>query len=315
MSALFHRLAPGVTVIERGWLNCNQVVLTGGGRNTLIDSGYGRHAEETCRLVDRALAGGRLDWLINTHCHSDHMGGNRLLRERYGCRIAIPVGEVKHVVPWTAQSCWSEQMDQYAEEFAFDDTLSAGDRFEAGGLAWEAHAAPGHDMDALMFFAPAERILATGDALWERGLGFVWPRPADAAPDEPDVPMAAAFAALETIESLAPRIVVPGHGAPFDGVTGALGEARGRLNALAKDPVKNARHVAKVMFVFALLDKREMALSAVPAYLAAVPVYAQLREEYFKEPNELLAKKLIDDLVRTGVLYLSDDLLRPTIRI
>ena len=39
--------------------------------------------------------------LINTHCHSDHMGGNAAIASAYGCRITIPAGEVKHVRPWT----------------------------------------------------------------------------------------------------------------------------------------------------------------------------------------------------------------------
>jgi glyoxylase-like metal-dependent hydrolase (beta-lactamase superfamily II) len=30
-------------------------------------------------------------------------------------------------------------------------------------------------MDALMFFEPENRILVSGDALWENGMGFVWP--------------------------------------------------------------------------------------------------------------------------------------------
>ena len=42
-------------------------------------------------------------------------------------------------------------------------------------MLWRAYAAPGHDMDALMFFARDPGILITGDALWEHGLGFVWP--------------------------------------------------------------------------------------------------------------------------------------------
>ena len=41
--------------------------------------------------------------------------------------------------------------------FDFDDTLAPGERFEGAGLAWEAHAAPGHDDEALM---PAARELA-----------------------------------------------------------------------------------------------------------------------------------------------------------
>ena len=92
--------------------------------------------------------------------------------------VVIPEGEVQHVVPWTAQSCWSEQMDQYAEEFAIDATLATGDIVHAGGRDWSAVAAPGHDMDAVMFFADDGRILVSGDALWQKGMGFVWPESA-----------------------------------------------------------------------------------------------------------------------------------------
>ena len=312
MSAIFHKLVPGVSVIERGWLNCNQIVLRSTGRNVLIDSGYGRHAGATIKYVAEALDGARLDWLVNTHCHSDHMGGNRALRENYACRITIPVGEVKQVVPWTAQSCWSEEMDQYAEEFAFDDTIAAGDWFDAAGLQWQAHAAPGHDMDALMFYATEPGILVTGDALWERGLGFVWPeRNIDV---DPGSHLSAALAALDTIEKLNPKIVVPGHGAPFSDVAKSLADARGKLTAFARDPVKNARHIAKILFVFALLDKREMRATEVPAYLESVPVYRRLREEFLSGTNDELAARMLDDLISSGALKIDNGMVTATMR-
>jgi len=312
MTATYHALAPGVTVIERGWLNCNQLVLKSPDWNVLIDSGYGRHAEATVRHVAQALDDAPLHWLVNTHCHSDHMGGNRALRAHYECRVTIPAGEVKHVVPWTAQSCWSEEMDQYAEEFEFDDTIAAGDTFEAGGLHWETHAAPGHDMDALMFFAKQPGILMTGDALWERGLGFVWPEKIHATDPNPHIH--AALAALDRIEKLNPRIIVPGHGAPFTDVARALADARGKLGAFATDPVKNARHVAKILFVFALLDRRAMDLAAVPAYLASVPVYRRLREEFLGGENDELATRMIEELVKGGALKVHGGRVTPTMR-
>ncbi|MEP7156238.1 MAG: MBL fold metallo-hydrolase [Betaproteobacteria bacterium] len=314
MTATFHQLAPGITVIERGWLNCNQLVLASPQRNVLIDSGYGRveHAKATRSYVARALENAPLHWLINTHCHSDHMGGNRALREHYACRVTIPEGEVKHVVPWTAQSCWSEEMDQYAEPFAFDDTMSAGDTFEAGGLRWEAHAAPGHDMDALMFFASGTGILMTGDALWERGLGFVWPQPANVTGPNPYI--VAALAALDHIESLNPRIIVPGHGAPFSDVSKALADARAKLAVFAGDPVRNARHVAKVMFVFSLLDKREMKLAEVPAYLESVPVYRKMRAEFLGGENAELATRMLEELVRAKAISIESGVVTPAMR-
>jgi glyoxylase-like metal-dependent hydrolase (beta-lactamase superfamily II) len=164
-------------VLVRGWLNCNQVVLLSPGDNVLVDSGYCTHRERTLELLAsrEGLDRQPLERLVNTHGHSDHMGGNAAIAHAYGCRVTIPEGEVKHVVPWTPQSVWMAQFDQRADPFHFDDTLLPGNAFEAGGFEWEVHAAPGHDMDALMFFEPVHRILLSGDALWEGGMGFVWP--------------------------------------------------------------------------------------------------------------------------------------------
>ena len=312
MTAILHQLAGGVTVIERGWLNCNQIALKSADRNVLVDSGYGRHADATIGYVADALQHAPLHWLINTHCHSDHMGGNRALRARYGCRLTIPTGEVKHVVPWTEQSCWAEEMDQYVEEFVFDDTMAAGDTFDAGGFNWQAHAAPGHDMDALMLFAAAPRILITGDALWERGMGFVWPQQLHDSHGNPFIQ--AARAALDVIEKLDPAIVVPGHGAPFSNVASALADARGKLAAFERDPVKNARHVVKGLFVFTLLDKGQMNLADVPAYLASVPVYRRMREEYQLGSNVEFAARMLEELLAAKALQIEGGMLRPTMR-
>ena len=214
--------------------------------------------------------------------------------------------------PWTEQSCWSEEMDQYAEEFKFDDTIADGDTFAGGGCQWQAHAAPGHDMDALMFYAAEPGILVTGDALWERGLGFVWPERNAAA--DPDSHLRAALAALDTVEKLSPRMVVPGHGAPFRDVAKALADARGKLAAFGKDPVKNARHIAKILFVFALLDKREMKAADVPAYLESVPVYRRLREEFLSGTNDELAARMVDDLISSGAIKMDNGMVAATMR-
>jgi glyoxylase-like metal-dependent hydrolase (beta-lactamase superfamily II) len=106
-------LPPSVRVLERGWLNCNSIVLLSPGDNVLVDSGYCTHREQTlARLASReGLDRAPLERLINTHCHSDHMGGNAAVTHQYGCRITIPEGEVKHVVPWTPQSVWMAQFD------------------------------------------------------------------------------------------------------------------------------------------------------------------------------------------------------------
>ena len=289
-------LPDSIRVVTRGWLNCNQVVLRAPGDNVLVDSGYCTHRERTLELVNAALEGEPLERLVNTHCHSDHMGGNAALASAFGCRVTIPEGEVKHVRPWTSQSAWMAEFDQKADPFHFDDTIAPGDVFEGSGLEWHAHAAPGHDMDALMFFEPANRVLISGDALWRDGMGHVWPEHGD------NPAIAAANDTLDAIERLAPRVVIPGHGEPFADVRGSVAKVRSKLEAFRRDPAKNARHVLKVMFMFALLDRLAMKVADVGPYLERVPCYGQLSRPFLGKEPAALAGWMLEDLERSGAI-------------
>ena len=299
-------LPPAVRVIVRGWLNSNQVLLRSPGAHVLVDSGYCTHAARTIALVAQALEGEGLAGLVNTHCHSDHMGGNAAVAARFDCSVCVPAGEVKHIVPWTPQSVWMEQFDQRAEPFEFHDTIAAGESFEAGGLHWEAHAAPGHDMDALVYFAPQARVLIAGDALWENGMGFVWPE------DGPNPHIDAAFETLDAIERLAPAVVIPGHGPPFGEIGRSLATARSRLAAFSADPVKGARYAMKALFVYALLDKGSMAIADIAAYLGRVPCHRRLAERFLRREPKELAEWLVADLLRSGAVRLEGGRAWPT---
>jgi glyoxylase-like metal-dependent hydrolase (beta-lactamase superfamily II) len=291
----------------RGWLNCNQIVMLAPRENVVVDSGYCTHREQTLELLAGPTGLDRqpLERLVNTHCHSDHMGGNAAIANAYGCSITIPAGEVKHVEPWSAQSLWMAQFDHRADPFRYDDTIAAGDAFEGGGLEWEAYAAPGHDMDALMFFEPVNRVLISGDALWESGMGCVWPE------EGANSRIAAAHEALATIEKLAPAIVIPGHGAPFHDAAGSIATVRSKLDAFARDPAKNARHLVKTMFVFALLDKQSMPVAEVAGYLARVPCYGELAARFLGAQDRALADWMLEDLNRAGAVTIRDGLVRP----
>ena len=302
------RLPPSVRPIVRGWLNSNMVVLRAPGENVVIDSGYCSHREETLQLLagPRGLEGEPLERLINTHCHSDHMGGNAAIASAHGCRVTIPEGEARHVVPWTPQSVWMARFDQRADPFRFDDTIAGGGTFDGGGFVWEAHSAPGHDMDALIYFEPENRILVSGDALWENGMGFVWPEEGE----NPGID--AAHAALDTIARLAPAVVVPGHGSPFSDVEAALARARSKLEAFAADPRRNARHALKVLFTFALLDKASMPAAEVPRYLARVPCYRELSDRFLGLDPPELARWMLDDLGKVGAIAIRAGIVWPT---
>src|SRR6202795_2368230 len=145
------KLPESIQVIERGWLSANNIVLYDGAEAIVVDSGYGAHVPQTLALLERVLAGKKLARLVNTHCHSDHMGGNAAIQAKYGCTTSIPKGEAPLIDDWDEQALILAIADQRAERFHYDDTFSDGDTLQMGGLDWQVIAAPGHDTHAVIF--------------------------------------------------------------------------------------------------------------------------------------------------------------------
>lgn len=296
MSGATALLPPQLHVFVRDWLSSNNILLKSRAGHVLIDSGYGRHAAFTLSLLRQAqgLREEPLARLVNTHCHSDHMGGNAAIRSHYGCPIALPEGEAALVDAWDGDALLLAYADQRAERFAYDELIRAGEIHVWGDLEWRALAAPGHDMAALVFFNPEHRLLVSGDALWANGYGLIMP------PEIDPRALPATRATLQMIAGLDARVVIPGHGTPFVDVGAALERAFARTAAFEADSLRTARHALKVILTFALLDQRRLSLAGLPAYLARVGIYRDFNAWFFHlAPNELAAW-LVGELERSG---------------
>ncbi|TMH56461.1 MAG: MBL fold metallo-hydrolase, partial [Betaproteobacteria bacterium] len=148
MSGTTPTLPPQVRVFVRDWLSSNNILLKGREGHVLIDSGYVRHAPLTLELLatPQGLGAAPLARLVNTHCHSDHMGGNAAIKARYGCPIALPEEEAPLIDAWDEDTLLLAYADQRADRFAYDEVIRAGETHVWGDLEWRALAAPGHDM-------------------------------------------------------------------------------------------------------------------------------------------------------------------------
>ncbi|MEF8730241.1 MAG: MBL fold metallo-hydrolase [Accumulibacter sp.] len=301
-------MLPGsLLVIERGWLSSNSILFHEGEEATLIDSGYVAHAAQTVALVNDALAGRRLGRLLNTHSHSDHIGGNAALVDAFGCQVIVPAGIDATIAEWDEQALLLSPLGQSAARFRHDATIAAGDEVELGGLCWRAVAVPGHDMDALAFHNLEQRLLISGDALWRNGFGVVFSellRHPEGAGG-----LRAARETLDTLARLSIDVVIPGHGAPFVEVGEAFERAYQRLAAFEADVELLARHALKVMLAFALLERRQLARAELPTFLARLSFCQSVNARYLQHSNERLAHWLVRDLVRSGVVRESDGML------
>ena len=300
-------LPRNVHVFVRDWLSANNILLKSPDGHVLIDSGYVRHAPMTLALLASSQGIGEqpLARLVNTHCHSDHMGGNAAIKARYGCPIVLPEGEVALISTWDEQALLLGYCDQRADRFGVDEIVKPGETNVWGNLEWQALAAPGHDMGALVFYNPEHRVLISGDALWENGYGLVMPREVDAAA------LPAARATLEMLARLDVGIVVPGHGDPFTDVDAALDRAFKRTAAFEADSLRVARYALKALLMFALLDKQRMHIADLPTYLDTVGIYRDFNAHFFRLPPRDLAVLLVGELERSHALRRDDGWLRP----
>jgi glyoxylase-like metal-dependent hydrolase (beta-lactamase superfamily II) len=297
-------------VFVRDWLSGNQVILRSPGGHVVVDTGYAKHVPLTLALVaSRAgLDGDLLAKVVNTHCPSDHLGGNAALRRAYGCTIAVPEHEAVHVEAWDTRALLLDYAGQEAERFGVDERLRAGDTHVWGDLQWQMLAAPGHDMGALVFYNAEHGILISGDALWEDGFGFVLPREMD-----PDA-LPATRATLDLLAGLDVAVVIPGHGEPFTDHRGALARAYARLDALEADSMRSARHAVKVVLTFNLLDRERFVLQELPAYLDRVPLFREFNDRFLHRTPDDLAAWLTAELCRAGVAAIDGDSLVPATR-
>jgi glyoxylase-like metal-dependent hydrolase (beta-lactamase superfamily II) len=292
----------GVSVFERGWLSSNNILLHGRGDGepaVLVDASHCLHGEQTLALLRHALRPGEtLRQVVNTHLHSDHCGGNAALQRAFGVRIVIPPGEAEAVARWDEDALSYRATGQRMERFAHDALLSPGEALRVGGRTWTALAAPGHDPHSLILFDADDGVLISADALWADGFGVVFPE-LDGERAFDDV-----AAVLGLIERLAPRLVVPGHGAPFADVDQALARARSRLARFVAEPARHARHGAKVLLKYHLLEERTQALPALRAWWSATPLVHRVWQRLGHPDGSVAAwgERLVDELVASGAL-------------
>lgn len=137
----------------------NTYIVGTGKKRLLLESGEGMEAYDD--LLAGALAAhcgdARLDRIVLTHSHPDHIGGVDRVRARHG---DLPLWKLPH-----------EPGDRGYAVHAIRD----GDVVEVEGAALEAFWTPGHARDHLCFLLRQEKVLFSGDNVLGAGTTVIPP--------------------------------------------------------------------------------------------------------------------------------------------
>lgn len=190
---------------------------------TLIDAGSARSAaaiEGAIRSL--GLRPERLERIVLTHCHRDHIGAAGELAARWGAEVLAhgldaPVIRGEQLVPEPVLLDW--ELPLYAHGLTVpeapptrvDRELKDGEVLPFGGGAVVVHA-PGHTPGSIGIHLPAHGVLFTGDCV--AGVGQVMLGVFN-------VDRAEAIASFGRLAALAPSVACFGHGTPLTSDTAA----------------------------------------------------------------------------------------------
>ena len=97
----------------------------------------------------------KLNYILNTHHHFDHIGGNNELKKRYNAKVVGFFGD-KHRIP------------------GIDITLKDNERWKFGRSVVKILHIPGHTLGHICFFFENEKLAFTGDTLFSLGCGRIF---------------------------------------------------------------------------------------------------------------------------------------------
>ncbi|MFH8985694.1 MBL fold metallo-hydrolase [Streptomyces varsoviensis] len=286
-----------VTWRQRPFPDANLLLLHGR-RPALVDSGFVGHAEETADWAEAHTHAGRIDLVVNTHWHSDHVGGNALLQAR-GAAVAAGAPEAEAVSRRDPGCCSAEYLDQPVAPYTVDMALDDGQVLRLGDADWEVVRTPGHTPGHLALWQPDERLLVVGDALSDYDVGWV-----NLALDGPGMAVTA-LDSLRRMADLAPRVVLPSHGPIPADPASAFAAALRRGQRLVDDPDGAVWYGARRVFAFALMIREGIPADEVEPYLHARAWLTDAARLLGRTPEELAAE-LVETMLRGGSIVLRD---------
>jgi glyoxylase-like metal-dependent hydrolase (beta-lactamase superfamily II) len=107
--------------------------------------------------------------LLNTHCHLDHVFGNKKIAEIYGLTLMIHEKEklLLEYAPASGKS-WGLPFENYEGELIF---LKEGEYLKLGDEQFLMLLTPGHSPGSISFYHQEQRFVISGDVLFRAGIG------------------------------------------------------------------------------------------------------------------------------------------------
>ena len=174
----------------------------------VVDTGTGMFADSTLAEISKVVPLKKVERIVLTHCHYDHIGGAESFQRATGGRIYLHEEEA---VPMLAGDSSLTASDMFGKELRQLDLepLKTGQRLETGSAHLEVLHTPGHSPGSICLHDRESASAIVGDTVFCDGGVGRW--------DLPGGDLAQLVSSIKRIQGLGLRNMYPGHGSYAEG--------------------------------------------------------------------------------------------------
>ena len=148
----------------------NMYIIIGSERTALIDTGTGFQVESTIRNIKDVLCGRKLDMVILTHRHYDHVGGLRGIIKEFSPALYAGPEDAKPLREGDSESTLGTKFGGSIDAMDVKD-FREGDKLDLGGHVLTPFYTPGHTIGSICVLDETTGAMFSGDTVFVDGVG------------------------------------------------------------------------------------------------------------------------------------------------
>ncbi len=154
-----HSVAVGITQTNCYIVGCEETQ-----EGVVIDPGG--HPQRILQAIEES--GLTIRYVLNTHCHFDHMGANAEIVTATGALLALHAAELPMLQSRGGAALFGVPVNASPTP---DLQLESGQELQVGTLCFRVLYTPGHSPGSLTFYLQEQGVAFDGDVLFARGIG------------------------------------------------------------------------------------------------------------------------------------------------